>query len=260
MGTHVIKMPDIGEGIAEVELVAWHVKPGDTVKEDQVLADVMTDKATVEIPSPVSGKVVSLGGTVGEQMAVGAELIRLEVEGAGNVKDDAPPAAPKKAVAAAPSPAPREPSAAAPVAAPVAAAEATRPALPPRTQAATDPRARRQAHRLAGRAPPCLGPRHRTAVRARQRPGRPHHARGPRRLPGIAGPAGAAQPAAAPTPQRHDEEAVAVIGLRRKIAQKMQESKRRIPHFTYVEEIDVTELEALRAQLNAKYAASSAAS
>ena len=96
MGTHVIKMPDIGEGIAQVELVAWHVKPGDTVKEDQVLADVMTDKATVEIPSPVSGKVESLGGTVGEQMAVGAELIRLEVEGTGNVKDDAPPAAPKK--------------------------------------------------------------------------------------------------------------------------------------------------------------------
>ena len=192
MGTHVIKMPDIGEGIAQVELVAWHVKPGDTVKEDQVLADVMTDKATVEIPSPVSGKVVSLGGTVGEQMAVGAELIRLEVEGAGNVKDDAPTRLrPRKQVAAAPSPAPREPSAAAPVAAPVAAVkDETR--APPRTQPPADPRPRRQAHRLAGRAPPCLGLGHRTAVRARQRPGRPHHARGPRRLPGIAGPAGAA--------------------------------------------------------------------
>ncbi|MBA3774640.1 MAG: 2-oxo acid dehydrogenase subunit E2, partial [Ramlibacter sp.] len=120
MGMHVIKMPDIGEGIAQVELVAWHVKPGDSVKEDQVLADVMTDKATVEIPSPVSGKVASLGGAVGEQMAVGAELIRLEVEGSGNVKDNAPSPAPQKA--AAPAPAPRAPAAPAPAPAPAAAA------------------------------------------------------------------------------------------------------------------------------------------
>ena len=81
MGQHVIKMPDIGEGIAEVELVAWHVKPGDQVVEDQPLADVMTDKANVEIPSPVVGKVISLGGEVGKLMAVGSELIRIEVEG-----------------------------------------------------------------------------------------------------------------------------------------------------------------------------------
>ncbi|MGE5337943.1 MAG: biotin/lipoyl-containing protein, partial [Gemmatimonadota bacterium] len=115
MGIHVIKMPDIGEGIAEVELVEWHVQPGDAVAEDQVLADVMTDKATVEIPSPVHGKVISLGGKVGEVMAVGTELIRLEVEGAGNVSEGAPPiaarapapaAAPKPAPAPAPKPAP----------------------------------------------------------------------------------------------------------------------------------------------------------
>ena len=65
MGIHVIKMPDLGEGIAEVEVVAWHVQPGDTVREDQVLADVMTDKATVEIPSPVAGTITSLGGAIG---------------------------------------------------------------------------------------------------------------------------------------------------------------------------------------------------
>src|SRR4051812_12735901 len=99
MGTYVIRTPDIGEGIAEVELVAWHVKPGDEVKEDQVLADVMTDKATVEIPSPVSGKIVDLLGEVGKQIAVGAELIRLEVEGAGNVKAGAKKAAAAHAVA-----------------------------------------------------------------------------------------------------------------------------------------------------------------
>ncbi|WP_048441919.1 biotin/lipoyl-containing protein, partial [Caenimonas sp. SL110] len=107
MGSHVVRTPDIGEGIAEVELVAWHVKVGDMVQEDQVLADVMTDKATVEIPSPVVGKVVSLGAEVGKLISVGAELIRLEVEGAGNVKGDAAPAvrsdaapAPSLAVAA----------------------------------------------------------------------------------------------------------------------------------------------------------------
>jgi 2-oxoisovalerate dehydrogenase E2 component (dihydrolipoyl transacylase) len=89
MGIHIIKMPDIGEGIAEVELAGWHVKVGDVVAEDQPLADVMTDKATVEIPSPVVGTVVSLGGQEGDVMAVGGELIRLEVEGAGNQKGGA---------------------------------------------------------------------------------------------------------------------------------------------------------------------------
>ena len=90
MGIHVIKMPDIGEGIAEVELVAWHVEVGQTIKEDQPLADVMTDKAAVEIPSPVTGKVIELGGRIGEMMAVGSVLIRLEVEGDGNLKAAAP--------------------------------------------------------------------------------------------------------------------------------------------------------------------------
>ena len=92
MGTHVIKMPDIGEGIAEVELSVWHVKVGDMVVEDQVLADVMTDKAMVDIPSPVNGKVIALGGVPGEVMAVGSILISIEVEGAGNVKESAQPA------------------------------------------------------------------------------------------------------------------------------------------------------------------------
>ena len=100
MGIHVIKMPDLGEGIAEVEVVAWHVQPGDTVKEDQVLADVMTDKATVEIPSPVNGVVTALGGKLGEAMAVGAELIRLEVEGAGNFSGEKARQEPVKSAAA----------------------------------------------------------------------------------------------------------------------------------------------------------------
>ena len=98
MGMYTIKMPDIGEGIAEVELVAWRVQPGEAVKEDQILADVMTDKATVEIPSPVAGKVAALGGEPGQVMAVGSELIRLEVEGEGNVKAGSAPSAAEAAV------------------------------------------------------------------------------------------------------------------------------------------------------------------
>ena len=129
MGIHVIKMPDIGEGIAEVELVEWHVQPGDSVVEDQVLADVMTDKATVEIPSPVHGKVLALGGKVGDVMAVGSELIRLEVEGTGNVGAaparavEAKPAAPAAAKVA-PAPAPSPPPTPSPAPAP-------KPAAPP---------------------------------------------------------------------------------------------------------------------------------
>ena len=129
MGIHVIKMPDIGEGIAEVELVAWHVQPGDAVVEDQVLADVMTDKATVEIPSPVHGKVISLGGKVGDVMGVGTELIRLQVEGAGNVAAGAPPVTARAAPAPAAAPAPVPAAAPKPV-------EAPPPAPPPVPSAA----------------------------------------------------------------------------------------------------------------------------
>ena len=97
MGSYVIRTPDIGEGIAEVEVVAWHVKVGDPVAEDQVVAELMTDKATVEVPSPTTGTVAALGAEVGASIAVGAELLRLEVAGPGNVKGGAPVAAPADA-------------------------------------------------------------------------------------------------------------------------------------------------------------------
>jgi 2-oxoisovalerate dehydrogenase E2 component (dihydrolipoyl transacylase) len=84
MGRYVFKLPDVGEGTAEAEIVAWHVKIGDTIEEDQNLVDVMTDKATVEMTSPVSGKVISLHGEPGQMAAVGSALVELEVEGAGN--------------------------------------------------------------------------------------------------------------------------------------------------------------------------------
>ncbi|MCO7628727.1 2-oxo acid dehydrogenase subunit E2 [Pseudomonas fluorescens] len=248
MGTHVIKMPDIGEGIAEVELSQWHVKVGDLVVEDQVLADVMTDKAMVDIPSPVHGKVIALGGQPGEVMAVGSVLISIEVEGAGNLKESAAPAP----VAA------KEP----PATAKVEAAVESKPA------AAAAPRP----------APVCQGP-----MVAREADERPLASPAVRkhaldlgiqlRLVRGTGPAGrvlhedldaylaqgqsnASAPATAAYARRNDEEQIQVIGMRRKIAQRMQDATQRAAHFSYVEEIDVTAIEELRAHLNEKHGAS----
>jgi len=242
MGTHVIKMPDIGEGIAQVELVEWFVKVGDVIAEDQVVADVMTDKATVEIPSPVSGKVLALGGQPGEVMAVGSELIRIEVEGSGN-HVDAPQAKPA-ATEAAPVAAKPEPRAEAqPVACPAAASHSAAPIVP------------RQADEK-----PLASP----AVRKRALDAgielRYVHGSGPagRILHEdldafMSKPQSSAGQAPGGYAKRTDSEQVQVIGLRRKIAQRMQDAKRRVAHFSYVEEIDVTALEALRQQLNSKH-------
>ena len=238
MGTHVIKMPDIGEGIAQVELVEWFVNVGDIINEDQVVADVMTDKATVEIPSPVSGKVLALGGQPGEVMAVGSELIRIEVEGSGNHVDAPQAKAP-------------EPVAAAPLAAP----EPRREAPQPSTQHTAAPIAPREAHDK-----PLASP----AVRKRALDAgielRYVHGSGPagRILHEdldafISKPQSSAGQAPGGYARRSDSEQVPVIGLRRKIAQRMQDAKRRVAHFSYVEEIDVTAIEALRQQLNSRH-------
>ncbi|WP_223487204.1 dihydrolipoamide acetyltransferase family protein [Pseudomonas sp. A-RE-19] len=243
MGTHVIKMPDIGEGIAEVELSVWHVKVGDMVVEDQVLADVMTDKAMVDIPSPVHGKVIALGGQPGEVMAVGSVLISIEVEGAGNVKESAQPAAVKEAPVAAPK---------------VEAVVESKPVAAPRPAAV------------------CQGP-----MVAREADERPLASPAVRkhaldlgvqlRLVRGSGPAGrvlhedldaylaqgqsSASTATAAYAQRNDEQQIPVIGMRRKIAQRMQDATQRAAHFSYVEEIDVTAVEELRAHLNEKHGA-----
>lgn len=259
MGLYVIKMPDIGEGIAEVELVAWNVKVGDMVKEDQILADVMTDKATIEIPSPVIGKVLALGGAAGQVMAVGSELIRIEVEGAGNVSASAPtaPAAAAAPVAVTPVAAPVAAVASTP--APIVAAAAAKPVNASSSVAAGA--APMGAIRQAGEKPiasPALRKRAwDLGVELQFVPGS-----------GLAGritqddldayvARGANAQTGSSTENRYrelnDEQAIPVIGLRRKIAQKMQDTKRRIPHFSYVEEVDVTELEALRTQLNTRW-------
>ncbi|WP_448118623.1 dihydrolipoamide acetyltransferase family protein [Pseudomonas serbica] len=245
MGTHVIKMPDIGEGIAEVELSVWHVKVGDMVVEDQVLADVMTDKAMVDIPSPVHGKVIALGGQPGEVMAVGSVLISIEVEGAGNVKESAQPAPVKEAPVAAPK---------------VETVVETKPVAAPAPKAAV-----------------CQGP-----MVAREADERPLASPAVRkhaldlgiqlRLVRGTGPAGRvlhedldaylaqgqsnASTVSSAYSQRTDEEQILVIGMRRKIAQRMQDATQRAAHFSYVEEIDVTAVEELRAHLNEKHGAS----
>ncbi|KWC11228.1 dihydrolipoamide acetyltransferase family protein [Burkholderia ubonensis] len=249
MGIHVIKMPDIGEGIAEVELVAWHVEIGQTIKEDQPLADVMTDKAAVEIPSPVSGKVLALGGRIGEMMAVGSELIRLEVEGDGNLKPGADvreAAVAEAAAVAAPAAAPSADAAHAASRAPAESRRAEHAAPPP---AALAPGERPLASPAVRQRAWDMGIELRY-VRGTGEAGRILHAD----LDAYArtGSRAGAQPARG-YDERTDETEVPVIGLRRAIARKMQEAKRRIPHFSYVEEIDVTELETLRAELNRRY-------
>ncbi len=316
MSMHVIKVPDVGEGIAEVELVAWHVAPGDAVAEDQVIADVMTDKANVQIPSPVAGRVLELGGEVGRMLAVGSELIRIERAGAQTAATSGAPAAQALARApaaatATPSPAPEAASTATPTvtpAAPVASATAT--ALPayravasaggggrPLASPAVRQRARELGIDLHDVHPSGPGGRivHAdvdAALQALRAPATPAMRAAPV-APMVVTPARAAsstpEPSAVPpahvppaTPadragaaakaapadrtdaaatavgahaRRDDETTIQVIGLRRRIAMQMQEAKRRIPHFSYVEELDVTEVEALRAQLNERWAA-----
>ena len=239
MGIRTIKMPDIGEGIAEAELVEWLVAPGDLIAEDQPLAAVMTDKATVEIPATFGGRVVELGGEVGKVIAIGAPLIRIEVDGEGDGADPAPKAETR---AAAPAPA------AAPPAAPAAPAPQPKPAAAPPAATARAPRPEGEA--------PLASP----AVRARAR-----DAGIDLRAVAGTGPAGrithadldavfAAGPGTAPatTGRQRDLSVkdIKVVGLRRMIADKMSTSRSRIPHITYVEDVDVTKLEDLRETMN----------
>lgn len=244
MGTHVIKMPDIGEGIAEVELSQWHVKVGDLVVEDQVLADVMTDKAMVDIPSPVHGKVIALGGQPGEVMAVGSVLISIEVEGAGNLKESAAPAPVKEAPVVAKveavvesKPAPAAPRPAAVCQGPMVAREADERPL-------ASPAVRKHALDLGIQL---------RLVRGSGPAGRVLHEDLEAYL--AQGQSNASAPVAAAYAQRNEEEQIQVIGMRRKIAQRMQDATQRAAHFSYVEEIDVTAIEELRAHLNEKHGA-----
>jgi len=249
VAVHVIRVPDLGEGIAEVELVAWHVQPGESIAEDQGLADVMTDKASVEIPSPVAGKVLALGGEVGQMLAVGSDLIRIEIDDGTATTTAAPAPAVADAPEAIAASANKREGAAATTAAPPPPPPPT--PSPARSGASSRPLASPAVRALAWELGVDLAgvAATGTAGRITRSDVETVAARGGAR------PAARARAPAA-TAGSDATEAIRIVGLRRRIAQKMQESKRRIPHFTYVEEFDVTELEALRAHLNAKWGAS----
>ncbi|HWT43356.1 MAG TPA: dihydrolipoamide acetyltransferase family protein [Sphingopyxis sp.] len=245
MARYSFRLPDIGEGIAEAEIVAWHVKIGERVEEDAQLADMMTDKATVEMESPVSGIVVELAGEVGDLIPIGSTLAVIETDGDGDV--EAPPAdTPVEQEIVAETPGAEEVSVAEVVApAPVAAPAPTPAPVPaPASVTAVD-------HSRAVLASP--------AVRARAKDlgvdlsqvqaegDRIRHADLDAFLR-YSGGQGYHAPGAS---RARADEPIKVIGMRRKIAENMAASKRAIPHFTYVEEMDVTALEEMRADLNA---------
>jgi 2-oxoisovalerate dehydrogenase E2 component (dihydrolipoyl transacylase) len=248
---YVLKTPDLGEGTTQAEIVAWRVKVGDFVREDQPIADLMTDKATVEVSSPVHGTIVALRGAPGETMAVGAELVVFDVAGERPAQEDptadSGPRVSSKRIERAP---------AAPAAQPAPAA-----AEPARESAGPDsePRLYAFATRTTGEKPTAS-----PAVRRRAAELGVALAF----VPG-SGPGGrishddleqfvTAKGASAGNvrPRRDDSvEEIKIIGLRRKIAERMQDAKRRIPHIAYVEELDVTAVDELREHLNANRSA-----
>lgn len=252
MGLYKIQMPDVGEGITEAEIVEWNVKAGDVVREDDVLAAVMTDKATVEIPSPADGTVQSVSGEIGAMTAVGSVIITLEVDGAGNeasISAEASATATKSAPEPVAQPAPESK----PEPKPVVTAPAPKPVAAVNKPTVTS--AISSAPRAEGEAPlasPAVRKRAMDAgiklayVHGTGPAGRISHEDLDAYISGASAPVGRAGNA----PNTSVEE-IKVIGLRRKIAQRMQDAKRRIPHITYVEEIDVTDLEKLRAHMNA---------
>ncbi|MBB6178217.1 dihydrolipoamide acetyltransferase family protein [Pseudorhizobium flavum] len=244
MGIQSIKLPDVGEGVAEAELVEWHVDVGDPVREDMVLAAVMTGKATVEIPSPVEGEVVWRGGEVGDVIATGTVILKIKVAGEGG-DEEAAEAAP-----------PEEPTVADDKPAAVVAADVSEAVRQPEQKSPTSQSTPSSGSPRAQGEKPLASP----AVRLRAK----EAGIDLRQLSG-SGPAGRIthddldaflqQGSAAPVrgglqPNKAITE-IKVVGLRRRIAERMALSKSRIPHITYVEEVDMTALEELRTRLNA---------
>ena len=247
MAKYEFKLPDIGEGIAEAEIVAWHVKVGDTISEDQQIADMMTDKATVEMESPVAGKVVQLAGEVGDQIPIGSVLAVIETEGEEAAAET--PATPAQEEV------PIADGAEVPTKAQADELPTTAVEAPTEAPRAPEPRVEPEvAKREAGGAHVLASP----AVRARARDlgidlgevkttsDRVRHSDLDAYLLYNGGSVSSRGSGGA-----RKDETIKVVGLRRKIAENMQEAKRRIPHFTLVEEFDVTALEEARAMMNA---------
>ena len=264
MGKYTFRLPDIGEGIAEAEIVAWHVKVGDRIEEDARVADMMTDKATVEMESPVSGVVVEVAGEVGDVIAIGSALVVIEVEVEG--AEDADEAVAERIEAETPASISQPPTPPTPLVSSEVETPRTAPAQEPKPQpvaqrvsTSLDISGKGNAGELdmsgqgAAGAKVLASP----AVRARAqelgvnlaeiRPaedGRVRHADLDAFLSYNAG--GGFRAAGV----KGQDQPIKVIGLRRRIAENMAASKRNIPHFSYVEECDVTALEVMRAQLN----------
>ena len=219
MGQYLFRLPDIGEGVAEAEITAWHVKPGDHIQEDAPLLDVMTDKATVDMTSPVEGTITALHGDVGSMAPVGSVLVEMEVAGE---KSTAPAA--KLAMSAEKPPAEKE------VARDARSGDVGHVDQVVNPDPAASPATRRRAMEWGIKLEDVrgTGPRGRILTEDLER----HRS-------------------AKSAPPRGEIEEIKLIGMRRKIADRMAQSKRQIPHFSYVEEFDLTELEALRADLNA---------
>ena len=234
MGTSVFKMPDIGEGVVEGEITAWHVALGDSVVEDQEMVEIMTDKATVVIDCSVDGKVTKLHGKVGDMVAVGGPLIEFEVEGAGDAVASKPEPEPEPEPAPEPEPEPT----------PVATPEPTpSPELTPSTSTSGRPLASPAVRRRAKEEGVSL-----SQVSGSGPAGRITHGDLDSHLSGDGTVGGLPIPTAGV--ERSGVTEVPIIGLRRKIAEQMTKSYTTIPHFSYFEEVDVTDLEALRQWMN----------
>ena len=219
MGEYRFKLPDIGEGVVEAEITAWHVALGDTVSEDDPIADAMTDKATIELTAPVDGVISMVACEEGDILAVGADLVIFETEGETQTPPEETPPAPKAAKAQNPKPAKKVPS----------KPTKTKEAKTNGDKALASPAVRKRAKDMGVEL---------SDVSASGKDGQVTQAD-----------LDLLEKTFEP---EEGETRIKVIGLRRVIAQRMQEAKRHIPHFTYVEEIDVTELEALRRRANAK--------
>ncbi|MBA3677512.1 MAG: 2-oxo acid dehydrogenase subunit E2 [Sphingosinicella sp.] len=249
MARYQFKLPDIGEGIAEAEIVAWHIKVGDMVREDQQLADMMTDKATVEMESPVAGKVVAVAGEVGDQIAIGSVLVEFEVEGEAPAEEDRSDSVALADGMVEPTPGIEESVPSMEVdSAPADEISEHAPAPAPAAGKASAPSGGESKNPTMLASP---------AVRQRARDlgvdlsqvkttsDRVRHSDLDAYLLYNGGSASRGGGS------RRQDESIKVVGLRRKIAENMQEAKRRIPHFTYVDEVDVTALEQTRAMMNA---------
>ncbi len=231
MSQFIFKMPDLGEGTVEAEIIAWHTQPGDSVIEDQIIVEVMTDKAAVEVPAPVTGRVLSISGAPGDKVAVGSPLIVFETQAPAIVTNTATvtgtATAPGTAIARAPATAPVLATTAAEALPAVKSSES------PRVK--SSPANRRRASEAGIDLAAIAGSGPGGRILTRDLPVR-------------------SDSPAASTPLPLVTE-VRVIGVRRLIAQRMTEAMRTIPHFAYVEEVDITELESLRLHLNSKLSA-----